>query len=62
MAAVVNVLQFKESPDPSLFERAAEELGPRMRELAGFRGLHIVQSGDSEIVLIILADTSETLD
>lgn len=62
MAAVVNVLQFKERPDPSLFERAVEELGPRMREVEGFRGLHVVQSGEAEIVLIIFADTSDTLD
>jgi hypothetical protein len=62
MAAVVNVLHFQESPDPSLFERAVEELGPRMQEVAGFQGLHVVRSGDTEVVLIILADTSETLD
>ena len=62
MAAVVNVLQFEESPDPALFERAAEELGPRMREVAGFQGLHVVRSGEAEIVLIILADTTEILD
>ena len=62
MAAVVNVLQFKESPDPALFERAAEELGPRMREVAGFQGLHVVRSGEAEIVLIILADSIEILD
>ncbi|SRR5687768_13866478 len=62
MAAVVNVLQLKERPDPSLFERAVEELGPQMRAVAGFQGLHVVQSGEAEIVLIILADTTETLD
>jgi hypothetical protein len=62
MAAVVNVLQFKERPDPSLFERAVVELGPKMREVAGFQGLHVVRSGETEIVLIILGDTSETLD
>jgi hypothetical protein len=62
MAAVVNVLQFKESPDPALFERAAEELGPRMREVPGFQGLHVVRSGEAEVVLIILADSTEILD
>lgn len=62
MAAVVNILQFKERPDPSLFERAVADLGPQMGEVAGFQELQIVQSGEAEIVLIILADTSDTLD
>ena len=62
MAAVVNVLQFVERPDPALFERAAEELGPRMREVAGFQGLHVVRTGETEIVLIILADSAAILD
>lgn len=62
MAAVVNVLQLKDSPDPALFERAADELGPQMREVAGFQGLHVVQTGEIEIVLIILADSMAILD
>jgi hypothetical protein len=62
VAAVVNVLHFKQSPDPALFERAAEELGPQMRDVLGFQGLHVVRSGETEIVLIIQADSIEVLD
>jgi hypothetical protein len=62
VAAVVNVLRFKESPEPGLFERAAEELGPKMREVDGFQALHIVRVGDAEVVLIILAESIEILD
>jgi hypothetical protein len=62
MAAVVNVLKFKESVDPALFEAAIRELVSDMRAIDGFEALHIVQTADNEVILIILADTVETLD
>ena len=62
MAAVVNILQFKEAPDPALFERAVEELGPRMRQVDGFQGLHVVRTGELEVILLILAESIDDLD
>lgn len=51
MAAVVNVLRFKEPVDPGLFHRAQDELGETMRAIAGFQALHIVETSDTEVVL-----------
>ena len=62
MAAVINFLQFKEKPDPELFQRAAQELGPRMSMIDGFENLQVVQSGDIEVILLIFAETIEALD
>ena len=62
MAAVVNVLQFKEAPDAELFEQAAAELGPKMHEVDGFERLAIVRTGETEIVLLIEAATVDALD
>ena len=62
MAAVVNHLHFREPVDAALFERAERELGPAMRAVDGFRGLEVVQTGEREVVLVILGDTVETLD
>ncbi len=61
-AAVVNVLRFREPEDPSLFTRATEELIPRMREIDGFEGLQVVQSSETEVVLLIFGDTVTVLD
>src|SRR5579885_552784 len=62
MAAVVNVLQLEDAVDPSLFERAVDELAPKMRAIEGFQGIQIVQSAPNEVVLLIFADTVEALD
>lgn len=62
MAAVVNVLRFKEPVDPGLFHRAQDELGEAMRAIAGFQGLHIVQTSDTEVILIILGTSTHVLD
>jgi hypothetical protein len=62
MAMVVNVLQFKERVDPVLFEGAEVELGIAMRAIDGFEGFQVVHTGASEVVLLILGDTVETLD
>ncbi len=61
-AAVVNHLHFKEPFSPELFSAAATELAPQMREIEGFRALHIVQAGEDHAILIILADTPEVLN
>src|SRR5689334_9511751 len=61
-AAVVNHLHFKEPVDPALFERAEGELGAAMRAVDGFRGLEVVRTGERDVVLVILADSVETLD
>ena len=62
MAAVVNILRFKDPVDPSLFTTATSELVPRMREIEGFQALHVLQTAETEVVLLILGDTVEVLD
>ncbi|GAC1534134.1 MAG: hypothetical protein NVS3B1_28630 [Marmoricola sp.] len=62
MAAVVNVLHFREPVDPSLFTKASDELVPRMREIDGFEALQVIQSSETEVLLLIFGDTVEVLD
>jgi hypothetical protein len=62
MAAVVNILRFMQRPDLALFEQAAEDLGPRMREVPGFARLEIVRTGETEVLLIIFAESTTILD
>lgn len=62
MAAVVNVLSFAEPVTPTVFSHARAELEPRMRAIDGFHGMHVVQTSEREVVLIILGDDVATLD
>ncbi|MFN8034424.1 MAG: hypothetical protein U0V73_00600 [Acidimicrobiia bacterium] len=62
MAAVVNHLHFREPFDPELFADAERSVVPRMHEVPGFEALHVVQTSDRDVILVILADTVETLD
>jgi hypothetical protein len=62
MAAVVSLLTFKEPFDRGLFEAAERDLVPQMREVKGFVDLYVVQTSDTEAILVILGDTVETLD
>ena len=62
MAAVVNHLHFKEDVDASIFVDSERDLLPEMRAIDGFRGYEVVQVSEREVVLVILADTAETLD
>jgi hypothetical protein len=62
MAGVVNVLTFREPVDRELFKAAELELVPRMREVDGFVDLYVVQTSETEVILVILGDTVETLD
>lgn len=61
-AAVVNHLKFSATIDPALFARAEQEMAGRMRAVAGFEGMHVVQVADDEVFLVIFADTQATLD
>lgn len=62
MHAVVNQLTFAEPFDASLFRAAEAELVPRMREIAGFAGVQVIQTSETSAVLIISADEPQTLD
>jgi hypothetical protein len=62
MHAVINTLRFKDSVDPALFERAERELAAQMRALPGFQAFRVVQIADDQVMLVIFADTAETLD
>jgi hypothetical protein len=59
---VVNVLRFSDPVDLAIFRRAEIDLAEAMRAIDGFAGLEIVHSGEAEVVLLISADTVETLD
>jgi hypothetical protein len=62
MAAVVNHLHFKEPVDAAVFAAAEHDLLPEMRKIDGFRGLEIVQTGEREVILVILGDSEDVLD
>jgi hypothetical protein len=62
MAAVVNHLNFKDRVDPDLFRQAEQDLVPEMRSIEGFEALHVVQTSDHDVILIILGTTEEVLD
>ena len=62
VAAVINILRFKHAVDPSLFAAAARDLAPAMRAIDGFEGVQIVQTSDTEVVLLIFADSVEVLN
>lgn len=62
MHAVVNLLRFSEPLDPQLFVAGRDELEAKMRGVPGFEALHVVQTGENEAFLVIVADRAETLD
>ncbi len=62
MHAVVNHLTFREPIDPTLFERVQSEVAPQARSIDGFKSFHIVQTSDTEAILVILGDDADTLD
>ena len=62
MYAVVNRLRLGSPIAPEVWDRAQAELPPRMREIDGFSGFHVIEISPDEVVLVILADTAETLD
>ncbi len=61
MHAVVNNLRFAQDVDPALFS-SMDEVVPQMQSIAGFVGAHVVQTSSRDVVLVILADSPETLD
>jgi len=61
MYIVVNTLTFAEPIEAGLLASAGELL-PAMRAIEGFSSLQIVQTADTEAVLVIAADSPATLD
>lgn len=62
MAAVINILRFKNAVDPALFAAADRDLAPAMQAIDGFEGVQIVQTSETEVVLLIFAETVEVLN
>jgi hypothetical protein len=62
MHAVVNQLHFREPVDPALFVRAQSDLAPQERAIDGFKGFHLVQTSETEAILVIFGDDADTLD
>jgi len=62
MAAVVNHLHFTDPVDPALFAAAERDLVPQMREIEGFEALHVIQTGPTDVILIILGTSPAVLD
>jgi hypothetical protein len=62
MAAVVNLLHFKEPLDPAVFARSERDLVQQMRAIEGFRGFHVIQTSEKDVILVILGDSVEVLD
>lgn len=61
MYAVVNHLSFVDDVDPAIFA-SMDEVVSQMRAIEGFSGAHVVQTSAGEVVLVIFADSPETLD
>ncbi|HET6816783.1 MAG TPA: hypothetical protein VFH66_06105 [Mycobacteriales bacterium] len=62
MHAVVNRLRLSEPIPPDVWSRAQAEVPPLAREVPGFKALHVIEISDDEVVLVVLADSAETLD
>lgn len=62
MAGVVNHLRFRETVDPDLFKEAERDLIPQMRAIAGFWDFYVIQTSDTEVVLVILGDDVDVLN
>lgn len=62
MHAVVNRLRLSTPIPPEVWARAQEEVPPRARAVPGFKALHVIQVSDDEVVLVVVADSAETLD
>lgn len=62
MAAVVNLLHFREPVDATIFSSAERELEEKMRAIEGFRGFEVVQTSEHEVILVILGDDVDVLD
>lgn len=62
MAAVVNHLHFKDAVDTELFARAERELIPQMRAIDGFQDFFVVQTSDTDVILVILGDEVDVLN
>jgi hypothetical protein len=58
---VVNHLSFSEPVDPVTFA-AVDDLRPRFEAIDGFEAAHVVQTGEREVVLLIVGRDAETLD
>lgn len=62
MHAVINELTLATPIDAEVWERAKTELLPKMQAIAGFHAVHVVELDADKVVLIIIADSAETLD
>lgn len=62
MHAVVNRLRLSTPIPPEVWARAQAEVAPRAREVPGFQALYVVEVTDEEVVLVIVAESAETLD
>lgn len=62
MHAVVNHLEFTDPVDPELWRRVENEVGGQIRSFAGFHGFKVVHTSDRHAILVIFADTGQTLD
>lgn len=62
MYAVVNRLRLSTPIPQDVWDRAQTEVPPRAREVPGFKALYVIQVTDDEVVLLVVADSAETLD
>lgn len=62
MHAVVNFLTFAEPIDPELFPSAERDLAAPMQAIPGFEGMKVVQTSETEAILLIFGDSGETLN
>lgn len=62
MHAVVNTIALKQPLDESVFEAAQRDMPARIADVDGIQAVHMIRTGETELVLVIVGDDEAALD
>ncbi len=62
MHAVVNTIALERPLDESVFEAARREMPERIAAVEGIEAVHMIRTGETELVLVIVGDDEAALD
>lgn len=62
MHAVVNTIVLERPLEDAVFETARRELPERIAAVEGVQGVHLVRTGERELVIVILGEDEAALD
>ena len=62
MHAVVNTIALQRPLEDAVFEAAQRELPERVAAIEGIRAVHMIRTGETELVLVIVGDDEAALD